>query len=123
EKRSKKENLYSNNSLRLFIWCKSKGNFYVSYTYDFKYKSENTVTFNLTINQKDGKYRYTITDFKIYNIKTGPKTAQPVETEYQKIKSGSKQEFANKFTEEVNNIIEEMKKYMSSGSSGDKDEW
>ncbi len=100
-----------------------EGYFTVSYTYDFKYKSENTVTYDLTINQKDGKYRYTITNFMIYDVKTGPKTSQSLEAFYQKMKSDIKKDFLSKVNAEVNKIIEDMKKHLSTGIAEDKDDW
>jgi hypothetical protein len=101
----------------------NEGNFSVIYTYDFKYKSENTITYNITINLKDGKYRYTITDFKIYDVKLGPKTAQTMEVYYPKMKTGSKGEFTTKFNKEVNNVIEDLKKYMITGKGENKEDW
>lgn len=100
-----------------------EGNFPVTYTYDFKYKSNNTVTFNFTLDQKEGKYRYTLTDFKIYDDKIGAKASQPLEVYYQKMKTGSKPEFTTNFTKEVNNLIEDMKKFMATGKEEEKDDW
>ena len=100
-----------------------EGNFPVSFTYDFKYKSNNTVTYNLSLDVKEGKYRFTLTDFKIYDDKIGPKSAQTMEAYYAKMKTGSKPEFTNKFTSEVNTIIEDMKKFMVTGKGEDKDDW
>jgi hypothetical protein len=101
----------------------NEGYFSISYTYDFKYKSENIVTYNLTINQKDGKYRYTFDNFMIYDIKTGPKTSQALEAYYQKMKTESKKDFLNKVNDEVNKIIEDMKKHLATGVAEDKDDW
>jgi len=100
-----------------------EGNFPVSYKYDFKYTSNNTVTYQLTINVKDGKYRYTITDFKIYDDKLGPKTAQPLEISYQKMKTETKKEFSNKFTGEINKIVEDLKTNMAAQKTEDKEDW
>jgi hypothetical protein len=100
-----------------------EGNFAISYTYDFKYKSNNTVTYNLSLDVKEGKYRFTITDFKIYDDKIGAKSAQTLESYYAKMKTGSKPEFTNKFTTEVNGIIDEMKKFMVTGKGEEKDDW
>lgn len=100
-----------------------EGNFQVSYTYDFKYKSENTVLFTLTLNEKDGKYRYTISDFKIYDNKTGPKTAQPLEVYYPKMKTNTKKEFTANFTQEVNKLIENLKAGMAAAKQEDKEDW
>lgn len=101
----------------------NEGNFAVSYTYDFKYKSNNTVTYNLGIDVKEGKYRYTLTEFKIYDDKLGPKTAQPLEAYYAKMKTGSKAEFTTNFTNEVNTVIDTLKKFMSTGKEEEKDDW
>lgn len=101
----------------------NEGYFSVVYTYDFKYKSDNTITYNISINLKDGKYRYTITDFKIYDVKLGPKTAQTMEAYYAKMKTASKGEFTTKFNKEVNSIIEDLKKYMITGKGEDKEDW
>src|SRR3954469_19291196 len=56
------------------------GYFLVTLTYDFKYKSENNVSYTITFNLKEGKYRYTITDFRFYKVTAGPKTIIPAET-------------------------------------------
>jgi hypothetical protein len=100
-----------------------EGNFPVSYKYDFKYTSNNTVTYQITLNVKDGKYRYTITDFKIYDDKLGPKTAQPLELSYQKMKTDTKKEFSNKFTTEINKLIADLKLKMSAQKKEDKEDW
>jgi hypothetical protein len=100
-----------------------EGTFPVSYTYDFKYKSENTVTYVLNIDFKDGKYRYTITDFKIYKTDLGVKTAQPLEAYYQKMKTDSKKEFSTNFSNEVNKIIEDLKKNMKAAKTSEEEDW
>jgi hypothetical protein len=100
-----------------------EGYFVVSMTYDFKYKSEHNVSYNILINQKDGKYRYSITDFFVYNVKTGPKSIQAVEVAYPKMTTGNKKEFYTQLSNEVTLIIEDLKNTMKSGKMKDKDEW
>lgn len=101
----------------------NEGSFPLSYTYDFKYKSNNTVTYSFTIEIKDGKYRYTFKDFKVYDDKLGPKTSQPVEAAYQKMKSNIKKEFSNKFNAEIENIINDLKKGISSAPTEESEDW
>src|SRR5690554_1611730 len=56
-----------------------EGYFVITMLYDFKYKNNYNVTYNITLAQKEGKYRYSLTDFMIYDVKNGAKTAQGVE--------------------------------------------
>jgi hypothetical protein len=101
----------------------TEGYFIVSMTYDFKYKSEHNVSYNVLINVKDGKYKYSVTDFFVYNVKTGPKSIQAVEAAYPKMTTVNKKEFVAQLTSEVNLIIEDMKNTMKSGKVKDKNDW
>ena len=99
------------------------GYFIVTLTYDFKYKSEYNVSYNIAFNLKEGKYRYTITDFAVYKVATGPKTIQPAETAYAKMTTANKKEFVTQVTAEVNKLIEDMKIAIKSGKMKDQDDW
>jgi hypothetical protein len=101
----------------------TEGYFIVSMTYDFKYKSEHNVSYNVLINVKDGKYKYSITDFSVYNVKTGPKSIQTVEVAYPKMTTANKKEFITQLNSEVNLIIEDLKNVMKSGKVKDKNDW
>jgi hypothetical protein len=101
----------------------TEGNFSISLTYDFKYKSENIVTYNILINQKDGKYRYSLADFSIYSVKTGPKSTQPVETAFQKFTTVNKKEFLSQFDNQVKLITDDLRTTIQSGKVKDKNEW
>jgi hypothetical protein len=101
----------------------TEGYFIVSMTYDFKYKSEHNVSYNVLINEKDGKYKYSITDFFIYNVKTGPKSIQAVEAAYLKMTTANKKEFITQLNTEVGLIIEALKATMMSGKVKDKNDW
>ena len=97
--------------------------FVIKLTYDYKYKSDNNVTYMLTLECKEGKYRYTLTDFKFYNVKSGPKTELPLEASYAKLNTQNKGEAVTQINAEVPLIIEDMKKFMSTGLIKNKDDW
>ncbi|MFL5729165.1 MAG: DUF4468 domain-containing protein [Cytophagaceae bacterium] len=99
------------------------GYFLVTLTYDFKYKAEYNVAYNISFNLKDGKYRYTITDFTVYKVATGPKTVQPAETAYAKMTTANKKEFVTQVNAEVSKLIEDMKVAVKSGKMKDQDDW
>jgi hypothetical protein len=101
----------------------TEGYFLVSMTYDFKYKSEHNVSYVVMINQKDGKYKYTISDFFIYNVKTGPKSIQTLEAAYPKMTTANKKEFVTQFNTEVTKIIDDLKAVMKAGKVKDKNDW
>lgn len=101
----------------------NEGNFPVSFKYDFKYTSNNTVTYNLTIDLKEGKYRYTLSDFKVYDTNIGPKAAQTLEAYFQKMKTASKGEFVTNFNNETTKIVADMKQFMATGKGEEKDDW
>ncbi len=100
-----------------------EGNFIASLTYDFKYKAEHTITYNILINQKIGKYRYTITDFQIYNAKTGPKSIQYLEGAFAKMTLANKKELIAQLNKEVKLITDSLKESMKSGEVKAKSEW
>jgi hypothetical protein len=99
------------------------GNFSIKLTYDFKYKSDNNVSYTITLNQKEGKYRYTITDFKIYNVSTGAKSVLPLEAAYAKMSAQNKSETSSQITKEVGVITDELKKVMKTGKIESKEDW
>jgi hypothetical protein len=101
----------------------TSGYFLVTLTYDFKYKSENNVSYSITFNLKEGKYRYTITDFRFYKVSAGPKTIIPAETAYAKMTTVNKKEFVTQVTAEINKLIEDMKIAIKTGKMKDQDDW
>ena len=100
-----------------------EGTFNVLITYDFKYKTDYVLTYNISIYQKPGKYKYTITDFMIYDSKNGAKTAQSLEAFYAKMRSQNKADFVNKVNAEVNKTIENLKSYMITGQKKNDEDW
>ena len=100
-----------------------EGYFIIKLTYDYKYKSENNVSYMITIASKEGKYRYSITDFKFYNIKSGPKTVVSLETAYAKMNTQNKGETNTQIPKEVATLVEDLKKFMSTGLVKNKDDW
>ncbi len=100
-----------------------EGYFTIMLTYDFKYKTEYDVLYNLTMQVKDGKYRYIITDFKIYNSKNGRKTAEGLEGYYAKARTSNKPEIVNQVTAELNKLTTELKTAMETGKQKDKSDW
>jgi hypothetical protein len=101
----------------------TSGSFLITLTYDFKYKSENNVSYTIAFNLKEGKYRYTITDFRFYKVTAGPKTILPAETAYAKMTTVNKKEFVTQVTAEINKLIEDMKVAIKSGKMKDQDDW
>lgn len=97
--------------------------FVIKLTYDYKYKSDNNVTYMITIESKEGKYRYTITDFRFYNVKSGPKTELALEAAYAKMNTQNKGEAVTQINKEVALIVEDLKKYMSTGQIKNQDDW
>ncbi|MFN8416941.1 MAG: DUF4468 domain-containing protein [Cytophagaceae bacterium] len=91
------------------------GDFTIALTYDFKYKSQNNISYTITINQKDGKYRYKITDVKFYNVASGPKTQLPLEAAYAKMTTQNKNETTSQVLKEMNAVIADLKNFMLKG--------
>lgn len=100
-----------------------EGYFVIKLTYDYKYKSENNVSYMITIACKEGKYRYSITDFKFYNIKSGPKTETTLETAYAKMNTQNKGEANTQIPKEIGLLVEDLKKFMSTGQIKNQDDW
>ncbi|MFN3402845.1 MAG: DUF4468 domain-containing protein [Cytophagaceae bacterium] len=100
-----------------------EGLFNVQITYDFKYKTDYAIAYTINISVKEGKYRYIITDFNIYDVKNGPKTAQSLESFYAKMRTGSKAEFVTKFNDEINLILENLKTHVKTGLKKNEDDW
>ncbi len=93
----------------------------IQLTYDFKYKSHNTVTYSILIAQKEGKYRVTVTDFKIQKV--GEKTIQTLETAMAKMSGQNKTEAVTQINKGVNDVIEDLKKFMITGKPENKEDW
>jgi ligand-binding sensor domain-containing protein len=100
-----------------------EGYFIIKLTYDYKYKSENNISYMITIASKEGKYRYSITDFKFFNVKSGPKTVVPLETAYAKMNTQNKGEANAQIPKEIATLVEDLKKFMSTGQIKNKDDW
>ncbi|WMJ73812.1 DUF4468 domain-containing protein [Cytophagaceae bacterium ABcell3] len=100
-----------------------KGSFEVIITYDYRYKHKHTVLFNMSIAQKDGKYRYTLTDFSIYDNKNDEKSAVPLETFYQKQRHQNKTELYKNFNKEMTSLLEALQQAVESGEIKDEDDW
>ena len=100
-----------------------EGYFVVSLTYDFKYKSENNVAYDILIIQKDGKYKYSLTNLCIYSVKTSPKSAQPLETASAKMRTQNKKEFVSQLNSQVKTITEDLKETMTTGKIKKVDAW
>jgi len=99
------------------------GSFDIQLTYDFKYKSTNNVSFSLVIGQKDGRYRYTITDFRFYNTKLGEKTTQGLEAQMAKMSGQNKSETNTQIAKSVNDMITDMKRFITTGKPENKEDW
>lgn len=97
--------------------------FIIKLTYDYKYKKDANVTFHATINEKDEKYRYIFTDFKIYDVKSGPKSEESLEAYYSKLRHNSKPEFVNQVDGETKALVEDLKKMMEKGEVEKEDDW
>lgn len=99
------------------------GSFDIQLTYDFKYKSVNNVSFTLIIAQKEGRYRYTITDFRFYNTKLGEKTTQGLEAQMAKMSGQNKSETTTQVAKNVDEMITDMKRYITTGKPENKEDW
>jgi hypothetical protein len=97
------------------------GYFDIQLTYDFKYKSHNTVTYNILIAQKEGKYRVTITDFTIQKV--GEKIVQSLEAVMAKMSGQNKGEATTQINKNVNDVITDLKKFMITGKPENKEDW
>ena len=97
--------------------------FIVSLTYDFKYKSEHNVTYEILINVRDGKYKYSLTNFTIYAVKTGPKSSQPLEAAFAKMTTPNKKEFYAQFNNQTKLLTDDLKTSISTGKIKKVDEW
>jgi len=100
-----------------------EGSLAIMLTYDFKYKTEYDVPYNITLQVKEGKYRFIITDFSIYNAKNGRKTAEGLEAYYAKARTNNKPEIVNQVNTEINKLIGELKTSMETGQQKDKNDW
>ena len=92
-----------------------QGTFKVKLTYDFKYKADHTVNYMVTIIVKDGKYKYTLTEFSMYKASTGAGTSTAIETAYPKMTTQNKSEFTTQVNAEVKRVTDDMKLYMLVG--------
>jgi hypothetical protein len=97
--------------------------FSISLTYDFKYKSKNDINYTITLNQKEGKYRVTITDFKFYKVSSGKNTQIPLEQAYAKMTSQNKGETTTQVKAEIEKVLEDLKVFMVKGYVKTQDDW
>jgi len=102
---------------------KAEISFVIKLTYDYKYKKDSKVTFDATINIKDGKYRYIFNNFRIYDVKSGLKTETSLESYYSKLRHSDKIEFVNQVQEQVNALTADLKQLMEKGKLVKKDDW
>lgn len=101
----------------------NNANFSISLTYDFKYKSQNNISYTITLNQKEGKYRVTITDFTFYKIASGAKTQLPLEQAYAKMTSQNKGETTTQIKTEIDKVLADLKIFMVKGYVKTQDDW
>ncbi|MFN6943531.1 MAG: DUF4468 domain-containing protein [Cytophagaceae bacterium] len=99
------------------------GYFSVILTFDYKYKYEHTLIFNISIQHKDGRYRYILTDFMIYDNRNGEKTAQPLEAFYQKQRQQNKTELFSNFSKEIEQLQLDLKTAIETGELKSDDDW
>jgi hypothetical protein len=97
--------------------------FLVKLTYDIKYKKDANVSFTITLNQKDGKYKYKLDNFRIYDVKSGVKTQEPLEAYLAKQRQNSKTELVTQVDKEVKALMEDLKKLMEKGEQEKKEDW
>lgn len=97
--------------------------FKISLTYDFKYKSQNNINYTITLNQKEGKYRVTITDFKFYKVSSGANSQLPLEQAYAKMTSQNKGETTAQVNAEIDKVLADLKIFMVKGYVKTQDDW
>ncbi len=101
----------------------TNADFIINLTYDFKYKSQNNISYVITLNQKEGKYRVTITDFKFYKVSSGAKTQIPLEQAYAKMTSQNKTETTTQVKAEIDKVLADLKLFMVKGYVKTQDDW
>ncbi len=101
----------------------TNASFNVNLTYDFKYKSQNNVSYTITLNQKEGKYRVTITDFMFYKTASGIKTQIPLEQAYAKMTSQNKGETTTQVKAEIDKVLADLKLFMEKGFVKTEEDW
>ena len=99
------------------------GDFIINLTYDFKYKSQNNISYTITLNQKEGKYRVTITDFMFYKVAVGAKTKTSLELAYSKMNNQNKSETTSQILKEINTVLADLKTFMEKGVIKTQDDW
>src|SRR5690606_33449290 len=80
---------------------KNDETFTIQISYDFKYKKDVNITYAITLNQKDGKYRYIFDNFRVYEVKSGPRSEEPLEAYYEKQRYNTKPEIVSQVDEEI----------------------
>lgn len=101
----------------------TNASFNISLTYDFKYKSQNNISYTVTLNQKEGKYRVTITDFTFYKVASGAKTQLPLEQAYAKMTSQNKGETSAQVKAEIEKVLTDLKLFMEKGFVKTDEDW
>lgn len=101
----------------------TNADFIINLTYDFKYKSQNSISYTITLNQKEGKYRVTITDFTFYKVSAGVKTKLPLEQAYAKMTSQNKTETTAQVKTEIDKVLADLKIFMVKGYVKTQDDW
>lgn len=102
---------------------KNDATFIIKLTYDFKYKKDVNITYGITINQKEGKYRYIFDNFRVYEVKSGPRSEESLEAYYNKQRYNSKPEIASQIDAEIQKTIADLKKAIEEGEFVEKDDW
>lgn len=102
---------------------KNDATFIIKLTYDFKYKKDVNITYAVTLNQKDGKYRYIFDNFRVYEVKSGPRSEEPLEVYYNKQRYSTKPEIASQIDQEIQATLADLKKALEEGEFVEKDDW
>jgi hypothetical protein len=95
----------------------------IQLTYDFKYKKNCHVTMHANISVKEGRYKYVLDNFRIYDEKSGVKTEQTLEAYYTKQRHNAKPELVNNTDAQVKALIEDLVNKMAKAKSNDQDDW
>lgn len=95
----------------------------IQLTYDFKYKKNSHITMHASIAVKEGRYKYVLNDFRIYDEKSGEKTEQTLEAYYAKQRHNAKPELVTNTDTQVKALIEDLINKMAKVKANDQDDW
>lgn len=102
---------------------KDEVSFVIQLTYDIKYKKDSRVTFDMKVDVKDGKYRYVLDNFRIFDVKSGPRSQEPLEGYYAKLRHNAKPELVSQVDKEVKTLIDDFKQLMEKGEIVKNEDW